>query len=116
LRENTIVIQSHKYMNNYDYNRAIYIINNIANLDFGSIILLNNSEFSTRIATLHYEFYDIIENAISDCTHNGDKIQCVVASDKVNFVEKVKFGETQLPTLWNYADGIDTLEFLVENA
>jgi len=43
--------------------------------------------------------------------HNH-QIQCVVTN--LNFpANKIAFGQSQSPELWDYADGVDTLQFLL---
>ena len=37
---------------------------------------------------------------------NKEKLQCVVSKNDI------PFGQTQNPNLWDYADGVDTIEFL----
>ncbi|MFA6924657.1 MAG: acyl-CoA reductase [Bacteroidales bacterium] len=101
-----------KYQNNYDYYKAIYLINKNDFKDNGFMMLTENSSFSSPISVVYYEKYDDIKNVSKKIETNKNKIQCIVS----NFTEignKVDFGKTQFPELWYYADDIDTIEFLV---
>lgn len=99
-----------KYANNYDYNKAVYLMSEFKFLDNGFLILKESNDFGSPIATLFYESYEsltALENTLEDKREN---LQCVVAQ---NFSEKeIPFGKTQHPQLWDYADNVDTLDFL----
>jgi hypothetical protein len=96
----------HKYKNNYDYQLAILIINRIYYMTNGSIILRESTEFFSPISVLHYEFYDDIE-LVKKSIQANDSLQCVVGKSETGF------GEAQHPGILDFADGIDTMEFLI---
>ncbi len=58
------------------------------------------------VAMLYYEYYDNINTVNQFIQQNSTQIQCVVSK------ENIPFGDTQKPNLWDYADGVDTVEFL----
>jgi hypothetical protein len=106
------IINQAKYANNYDYNKAVYLMSEFDMLENGFLMIKEDSSYASPIATLFYEFYEsenaLIEKLISD----QDKIQCIVAS---NFKDsEIEFGETQNPELWDYADDVDTIAFLLK--
>ena len=60
-----------------------------------------------------------IKDAVQKLASIENEVQCVVCSDEVQkkfSSEKlsfVSFGQTQRPALWDYADRVDTMEFLL---
>lgn len=95
-----------KYRNNYDYNLALLIMNNKYYMANESIILSENENIFSPVTVLHYSFYKD-EKEILAQLENDENVQCIVAK---NFVP---FGKSQEPGLFDYADGIDTMEFLL---
>ncbi len=106
------VIEHHKYHNNYDYIKSIYLINNTPHFDNGFLLLTQATELSSPVSTLHYQFYDDINVVKQEINLLSDQIQCVVASNKLT-ENTVKPGNAQKPELWDYADGIDIIDFLI---
>ncbi len=106
------VILHHKYKNNFDYNYAIYLMNKDKFLMSGSLIWREDASLTSRIACIHYEKYDNIQNLESTLTNIKDQIQCVIGNTNIKGFQTVKFGEGQKPRLDEYADGIDTMKFL----
>lgn len=108
------IIQEQKYANNYDYNKAVYLMSLFQLLENGFLLLKEDEHYGSPIATLFYEYYTDVASLKEKLTTDAEKIQCVVAH---NFTtEEVAFGETQIPQLWDYADGVDTLNFLLKLA
>jgi hypothetical protein len=96
----------HKYKNNYDYNLALHILNNRYYMTNGSIILVEDQSPFSRISQLHYEFYtDAVE--IRKHLHDNADIQCIVG------IDNIYFGQAQCPQITDYADNVDTMEFLM---
>ncbi len=100
------------YKNNYDYNYTIYLMNKMPFLMGGSVLLLENSSYASRIACLHYSQYENQQAVFDELQRDAEKIQCVVAGKELNWPGKVNFGETQIPQLDQFADDIDTMKFL----
>ncbi|MBM0658982.1 acyl-CoA reductase [Capnocytophaga genosp. AHN8471] len=106
------IIQEQKYANNYDYNKAVYLMSLFQLLENGFLLLKEDELYGSPIATLFYEYYTDVASLKEKLTTDAEKIQCVVAH---NFTtEEVAFGETQTSQLWDYADGVDTLKFLLK--
>ncbi|QTD37911.1 acyl-CoA reductase [Polaribacter batillariae] len=104
------MINNAKYANNYDYNKAVYLMSEYDLLENGFLMIKEDESYSSPIATVFYEYYDNEIDLKIKLYEDRDKIQCIVAKD---FIEnEVAFGETQNPQLWDYADGVNTLEFL----
>lgn len=106
------IINQSKYANNYDYNKAVYLMSEFDMLENGFLILKEDHRYFSPIATLFYEFYDSKKTLKKRLNKDHTKIQCVVAS---NFLDsEIKFGCTQTPNLWDFADNVDTIEFLLK--
>ena len=100
------IVDHRKYGNNYDYNKAIFLMGNNRLIENGFILLKEDESLHSPVAMLYYEFYNdkqLVDHFISE---NKESIQCVVSKDDI------PFGMTQNPRLWDYADGIDTIDFL----
>lgn len=106
------VINNKKYGNNYDYNKTIYLLNSIKLLDNGFLILKQDSFFTSPVGVLFYEYYSDKTMLEKQLLAYKEQLQCVV-SKNINHPANVKFGHTQMPKLSDYADGIDTLNFLL---
>jgi hypothetical protein len=106
------VINDNKYINNYDYNKAVYLMSNINLLDNEFLLLKEDASFSSPISVTFYEYYDSLESVREQLITEKDNIQCIVSS--LGIENEIKFGETQKPKLWDYADQIDTIDFLIK--
>ena len=96
----------HKFKNNYDYQLSILLLNNIYYMTNGATLFIENKSLFTPISQLNYEFYTDKKAVEAELKENDD-IQCIAGQ------EFIKFGETQQPGLFSYADGVDTMQFLV---
>ncbi len=99
-----------KYQNNYDYNKAVYLMSQFNLIENGFLMLKEDVNYSSPIATLFYEHYTDIESLKQKLEIEKESIQCIVGDQNIENI--VPFGETQKPQLWDYADGVDTLQFL----
>ena len=105
------IIEYRKYKNNYDYNKTVYLMSQIPLIENGFLVLKEDVSYASPIATLFYEYYDSLSILKQRLDADQEKIQCVV-SDNLT-AESIPFGETQKPMLWQYADGVDTVAFLL---
>ncbi|MFY0631661.1 MAG: acyl-CoA reductase [Flavobacteriaceae bacterium] len=104
------IINNAKYANNYDYNKAVYLMSEFDILENGFLMIKEDESYASPIASIFYEYYENTTELKIKLHQEAEKIQCIVAN---NFLDtEVKFGQTQYPKLWDYADGVDTLEFL----
>jgi len=109
------IINHHKYNNNYDYNKSIYLVNSDKHLDNGFLLLKEDERLASPLAVLFYEYFDDLANVQQLLGIQGDKIQCIVSAAPLQVKNQVVgFGKSQQPALWDYADGIDTMRFLTE--
>ena len=107
-----ILNNHHKYANNYNYHKSIYLMNKVPHLDNGFALLKEDESFTSPISTIFYETYKDIEHVKEKLKFHSEKIQCVV-SNPGTINNAVPFGKAQFPELWDYADNIDTLKFLI---
>ena len=105
------LINNHKYANNYDYNKAIYLMSEYKFLDNGFFMIKEGNEMHSPISTVNYEYYDNISHLNEKIKQQEDNIQCVVSN--IKFEGRIDFGETQNPSLNQYADNIDVMNFLL---
>ena len=104
------VIEHKKYGNNYDYNKTIFLMGNNKLIENGFILLKEDNSLYSPVAMLYYEYYNDINDVDTFINKNSDKIQCIVSKNNI------PFGNTQKPKLWDYADGVDTIDFLKQLA
>lgn len=100
------VINNKKYGNNYDYNKAIHLMNQARFLDNNFLLLKESKALFSPLAMLHYHYYKSESEITAYIEHHENEIQCIVGH---NFVP---FGQAQCPSLNDYADNIDTMKWL----
>ena len=106
------VIKYEKYANNYDYNKAVFLMSNFALLDNEFLTIKEDTSYASPIASVFYEYYDDFEVLKSKLSAEKDQIQCIVSNDLI--ANSIGFGQTQKPNLWDYADDVDTISFLLK--
>ena len=105
------VIHYEKYANNYDYNKAVFLMSNFKLLDNGFLTLKEDKSHASPISSVFYENYDNISDIKLRLQTEVEQIQCIVSA---NLIEgSIDFGQTQKPALWDYADNVDTISFLL---
>ncbi|WP_281226251.1 acyl-CoA reductase [Flavobacterium aquiphilum] len=104
------VIHYEKYANNYDYNKAVFLMSNFKLLDNGFLTLKEDPSYGSPISSIFYEYYENLDTLEKDLETESDKIQCIVSNNLVK--NSIAFGSTQKPNLWDYADNVDTISFL----
>ena len=106
------IINGAKYANNYDYNKAVYLMSEFKMLENGFLMIKEDESYASPIATLFYEHYDSLESLSEKLNQDSSKIQCIVSNQLSD--EHLPFGSTQTPKLEDYADGVDTVDFLLK--
>lgn len=106
------VIDHNKYANNYDYNKAVYLMSEEKFYDNGFVILKEEKKLGSPIACVYFEYYDDLVQVKNIIKINNQNIQCVVSNEKI--FNGISFGTTQCPKLSDYADNVDTLKFLLK--
>jgi hypothetical protein len=102
------LIHHSKYASNYDFHKAVFLVNKEKFIDTGYLLLKESVSLSSPVAVLNYEHYSSAEQVKNSLEVNKEKIQCIAGKNHI------PFGLTQSPVLWDYADGIDTLQFLLK--
>ncbi len=109
------VVHDNKYMNNYDYNKAVYLMSTESSrgklLDNEFLLLKEDKGLSSPIAVIFNETYSDLEALKESLKVEAENIQCIVSETGID--KEIDFGETQNPQLWDYADDVDTMEFLL---
>ena len=100
-----------KYMNNYDYNRSVFMMGKHKFLENGFCILREHDALTSPVSVIHFERYHELEDVYDYVNINSSLLQCVVGKDSA-IKNAVPFGSSQDPELWSYADEIDTIDFL----
>jgi Acyl-CoA reductase (LuxC) len=107
------VLQNNKYMNNYEYNRTIYLMGSTPLLDNNFLLLKEDIALASPVAVLFYEYYTSAAELSQRLRMDAPQLQCVV-SKMAGLSNTVAFGQTQCPALSDYADGVDTMNFLLQ--
>jgi hypothetical protein len=103
-----LFIKHHKYINNYDYRKSIYLINQIKHWDSGFFLLKEDIQLSSPISVLFFEYYQSDTDLHQKIKQHENEIQCIVSQNGW-YPKSVPFGKSQFPALDDYADGIDIL-------
>ena len=114
LNKNEDLKMHNKYMNNYEYNLAVALINNDDILQGDSILLKKDPSYISRLAVVNYEEYNKLFEVVDRLNVDKDLIQLIAThtGDLTGMDIEFKFGRAQNPQLWDYADGVDTMSFL----
>jgi len=105
------IINHNKYVNNYDYQKSILLVNQMHHYDSGFLLLTESQSLVSPISVIYYEHYIDQDDLNSKLKSHQEKIQCIVSA-KGWYKKSIPFGDAQFPTVDDYADGIDTLSFL----
>ena len=96
----------HKYSNNYDFQLSLLLLNNNMYMTNETTLIVESKNNFSAIGVVHYEYYNN-ETNLKQIMYNNTEIQCIIGE---NFIP---FGKSQQPGLFTYADGIDTMQFLL---
>jgi hypothetical protein len=102
------IVNHNKYANNYDYNKAVWLLNSEELLDNGFVLLKEDPALKAPTGSLYYSFYSSELELQRDLEKHKNEIQCIVGHSYL------PFGTAQAPGLSDYADGINTLQFLLD--
>ncbi|NND07655.1 MAG: acyl-CoA reductase [Saprospiraceae bacterium] len=102
-----------KYKNNVDFNLATIIINRKPHFGTESAVLIEDDNIASRIGITHYAYYKDLASLSETLSAHNDQIQCIVGNNELPEHDLIPFGSTQKPELNQYADGVDTMEFLL---
>lgn len=102
---------NHKYFNNYEYQKAIKLVNKVQHFDLGFLLLTEDKALASPISVVHYQTYDSEQTVQDYLREHIEQIQCIVTKSDI-YEPSVRPGNSQLPGLSDFADGIDTMHFL----
>lgn len=114
LHEYREIVLHNKYKNNFDYNLAIQVLNKVPYRSNGCIILLEKKEIQSRVGEMYFEYYSDLGALEEEIERRKEEIQCVVSKEGLLSRPTLPFGKAQQPELWDYPDGVDTVEFLLK--
>lgn len=111
------VAQNNKYANNYDYHKAVWLLNREELIENGFLLVKEDSGWVSPVGTLYYGWYASLDDVREELEAAADNLQCIATeipeSLQVTSVPTVPLGQSQKPNPWDYADGVDTLNFLL---
>ncbi|SKB90541.1 Acyl-CoA reductase (LuxC) [Soonwooa buanensis] len=105
------IINHNKYANNYDYNRAVFLLNQDKFWDNNFVMLKEDDKLFSPLAVINFSRYKSLDEVKAFINDNEGDIQAVVTNLDLG-TESVKLGEAQQPSLDTYADNVDTMAFL----
>jgi hypothetical protein len=105
------IINHNKYANNYDYNRAVYLLNQDKFWDNNFVMLKEDVQLFSPLSVINFSRYSSLDEVKDFIAENEENIQCVVAKNELG-IDSIQFGEAQNPGLNTYADNVDTMKFL----
>ncbi|NVO09864.1 MAG: acyl-CoA reductase [Bacteroidales bacterium] len=100
-----------KYMNNYEFQKTMNIMNLVNHIDTDFMLLKQNESIGSTVGVVHYQEYEKIEDVLIYIDNHRDELQCIVGDSEL-IPNAIPFGTSQSPKLDEFADGIDTIEFL----
>ena len=106
------IIKHNRYANNYDYNKAVYLMSEEKFTENGFLILKKDKKLGSPISCLFYEIYNSTKEIKKYVDKNSESLQCIVSNS--NFSNSIPFGSSQKPKIEDYADNIDTVNFLLK--
>ncbi|MCW1962412.1 acyl-CoA reductase [Chryseobacterium viscerum] len=105
------IINHNKYANNYDYNRAVYLLNQDKFWDNNFVMLKEDDKLFSPLSVINFSRYESLDDVKTFIAENEENIQCIVAKEEIG-LNAISFGEAQNPGLDTYADNVDTMKFL----
>lgn len=104
--------QNKKYFNNYEYYKSLLLLNKEAHLDNGFLLLKESNALASPVASLYFSYYTDLGEVEQRLEEHSEEIQCIVSQAGL-LPESIAFGTAQHPELWDYADRVDTMAFLL---
>lgn len=103
----SFVVNNKKYGNNYDYHRAIFLLEQLPFLDNNFLMIREQEALHSPAAVLHYQFYESPDKVQTYLSNNAPQLQCIVGKGHI------PFGYSQRPVITDFADNVNTLDFLL---
>jgi hypothetical protein len=106
------VLDNKKYNNNYEYNRAIYLLDLIPFLDNNFLMIREKEELHAPTSVLFYETYTNQKQFVEKINPHLSNLQCIVTNFEIEGIKTISLGHTQEPTIFDFADNVNTIDFL----
>ena len=107
------ITQQHKYDNNYTYHKSVYLINGRKHYDTGFLLITEDKLIHSPLSVLYYEYYDDTKTLFNTLESIKDKLQCVATNILKDNKMVVPIGQTQYPSIEDFADGVDVVKFIL---
>ena len=103
------------YHNNYLQSRALLTMQGAQFEDLGEAVLLRSKvvEFPRLLSQINVVEYSSLESVKEWLMAHDEALQCVVSTIEGLHSRQVPFGKAQKPTIFDYADERDTMQFLL---
>jgi hypothetical protein len=109
------IINNNKYIQNYNYYRTIYLMSLVKFFDNGFLLIKEDEKMASPVSNLFLEYYENLEEVNKKLNNHQSEIQVVATNiTHIHFDRKTPLGQTQQPRLSDYADGVDTMNFLTQ--
>lgn len=115
INEHALPKDHHQYLNNFDYQLALVMLNGVTYKSADHLILISSTSDFAPVATLHYQEYASVEEVNNALNNAQNHLQLIVAND-IDIKEAVRFGTTSKPAIDDFADGEDTFSFLLKQS
>ena len=106
------VLDNKKYNNNYEYNRAIYLLDLIPFLDNNFLMIKDSTDLHAPTSVLFYETYTNEEQLVEKIKGLRENLQCIVSNFEIKGIQTIALGKSQEPSIFDFADNVNTLDFL----
>ena len=106
------LVNHHKYANNYNYHKALLLMNLDPHIDSGFVLFKERDSLHAPVGLVNFSYYKDVSEVNGWLNSNSEDIQCVLS--EVEGIDGISYGEAQKPTLRDYADNVDTLSWLLE--
>jgi hypothetical protein len=107
------LLKHKKYRSNYNYRKALYSTEGIDFTDAGYYLLCQDPGIVSPLSVVFYDYYDDLVHLEQLVGLSKEKIQCISSAEGW-FPQSYPFGDLQKPNLWDYSDGVDTMDFLIK--
>lgn len=104
------IINHHKYANNYNYHKALLLLNLDPHMDTGYLLLKEKEDIYSPVGMLNYSFYTNLDEVKQQLKNKASEIQCITSD--LDEITPLKLGQAQNTMLWDYADNVNTLAWL----
>lgn len=103
----------HQYLNNFDYQLALVMLNGVQYISADHMILVESTSNFAPTSMLHYQYYEDLSEVQGILQEDAEEIQTVVSN--ISELNYQALGNAQNPQLNDFADGEDSFAFLLDN-